>query len=55
MGGALAMHTAYHLNTNLAGVFCASSFLNEGSIVYKSLDHQKLNYLPLLKMYHSEK
>jgi len=55
MGGALAMHTAYHLNTNLAGVFCASSYLNEGSIVYKSLEHQSTNNLPLLKMFHSEK
>ncbi|KAL7048100.1 hypothetical protein ACKWTF_003213 [Chironomus riparius] len=54
MGGALALHTAYHLKTNLAGVFCASSYLNEGSIVYRSLDNHSKNNLPPLKMFHSE-
>lgn len=52
MGGCLAMHTGYHLNTNLAGVFACSAFLNEGTIVYDSLDQKKSSELPKLKMFH---
>nr|WCC58208.1 carboxylesterase [Pharsalia antennata] len=34
MGGALALHTAYHFNPGLAGVFTLSSFLNNNSAVF---------------------
>ncbi|KAM7360318.1 lysophospholipase-like protein 1 [Cochliomyia hominivorax] len=53
MGGALAMHAGYHLNTQLGGVFACSSFLNRESIVYETLKNksQKDN-LPELKMFH---
>lgn len=37
MGGALALHTAYRWDHNLAGAFAFSSFLNKNSIVYKEL------------------
>lgn len=54
MGGCLAMHTGYHLNQNLAGVFALSAFLNNNSIVYESLDSAKKSSseLPKLKMFH---
>ncbi|XP_050070889.1 lysophospholipase-like protein 1 [Anopheles maculipalpis] len=56
MGGALAMHTGYHLNRDLGGVFAISSFLNNGSIVYDSLgcisEDEKL---PELLMMHGER
>lgn len=55
MGGALALHIAYHLYPQLAGVFACSSFLNDNSIVYESLK-TRLNggdiKLPQLRMYH---
>ncbi|XP_075145769.1 lysophospholipase-like protein 1 isoform X2 [Haematobia irritans] len=57
MGGALAMHTGYHLNTELAGVFACSSFLNFDSIVYdtlKSSSKPKEN-LPELLMFHGNR
>lgn len=37
MGGALALHTAYRWDPNVAGVFAFSSFLNDNSVVYKEL------------------
>lgn len=37
MGGALALHTAYHLRPTLRACFSVSSFLNETSIVYDTL------------------
>lgn len=54
MGGCLAMHTGFHLNQNLAGVFALSAFLNNGSIVYESLDAAKKSptSLPKLRMFH---
>lgn len=54
MGGALAMHAGYHLNTQLGGVFACSSFLNRESIVYESLKNksQENTILPELKMFH---
>ncbi|XP_017855954.1 PREDICTED: lysophospholipase-like protein 1 [Drosophila arizonae] len=57
MGGALALHAGYHLNTGLAGVFAHSSFLNRKSIVYESLESQKptQSTLPELRMYHGER
>ncbi|XP_055847557.1 lysophospholipase-like protein 1 [Episyrphus balteatus] len=57
MGGALALHTAYHLNTDLAGVFACSSFLNRDSIVYDSLKNRTKpgTDLPELKMFHGSR
>ncbi|ETN63290.1 hypothetical protein AND_005004 [Anopheles darlingi] len=56
MGGALALHTAYHLNRDLGGVFAISSFLNTGSIVYDSLDCVSPDErLPELLMMHGER
>lgn len=51
--GCLAMHTGYHLNHQLAGVFACSSFLNTDSIVYQTLKaHNKSTELPKLVMFH---
>lgn len=59
MGGALAIHTGYHIDTNLAGVFACSSFLNRRSIVYDSLANRKHNdnghQLPELLMFHGDR
>ncbi|XP_055613838.1 lysophospholipase-like protein 1 [Uranotaenia lowii] len=56
MGGALALHTAYHLNRDLAGVFAISSFLNTGSIVYDSVGSiTEGEKLPDLLMFHGER
>jgi phospholipase/carboxylesterase len=56
MGGALALHTAFHLHTNLAGVFACSSFLNHGSVVYESLAARKADKeLPELLMFHGDR
>lgn len=56
MGGALGLHTGFHVNRNLAGVFACSSFLNNDSIVYESLrnisDGEKL---PKLLMFHGDR
>lgn len=58
MGGALALHTGYHLNQKLAGVFGLSSFLNHNSIVYDSLkspDSSQSRILPKLFMSHGDR
>ncbi|XP_030370003.1 lysophospholipase-like protein 1 [Scaptodrosophila lebanonensis] len=57
MGGALALHTGYHLNTNLAGVFAHSAFLNRGSVVYESLQNRtnSSDELPELRSYHGDR
>ncbi|XP_064554458.1 lysophospholipase-like protein 1 [Drosophila montana] len=57
MGGALALHTCYHLYTGMAGVFAHSSFLNRQSVVYESLENYKApkNTLPELLMFHGER
>uniref|UniRef100_A0A1L8DYZ4 palmitoyl-protein hydrolase n=1 Tax=Nyssomyia neivai TaxID=330878 RepID=A0A1L8DYZ4_9DIPT len=58
MGGALALHTGYHVNQGLAGVFAISSFLNKGSIVYDSLANPSSTtpkVLPPLLMFHGER
>lgn len=53
MGGALAMHTGFHLNQKIGGVFALSAFLNENSVVYDSLGACKSDaVLPKLKMFH---
>ncbi|KAH8311663.1 hypothetical protein KR044_007397, partial [Drosophila immigrans] len=57
MGGALALHAGYHLNTGVAGVFAHSSFLNRQSVVYESLSNRKdaNDKLPELYMFHGER
>ena len=55
MGGCLALHTAYHLNSSVGGVFALSSFLNNKSIVYESLERTKSTALPPLRMFHGER
>ncbi|XP_022217098.1 lysophospholipase-like protein 1 [Drosophila obscura] len=57
MGGALALHTGYHLNAGLAGVFAHSAFLNRNSIVYESLQSssEQKEQLPELRMFHGER
>lgn len=60
MGGALAIHTGYHVNRDLAGVFVCSGFLNNDSIVYESLksiqgNSNETKKLPSLIMYHGER
>ncbi|EDV49590.1 lysophospholipase-like protein 1 [Drosophila erecta] len=55
MGGALALHTGYHLRRSLAGVFAHSSFLNRASVVYDSLENGTAESLPELRMYHGER
>ncbi|XP_073819910.1 lysophospholipase-like protein 1 [Musca autumnalis] len=56
MGGALALHTGYHINTELAGIFACSSFLNYDSVVYDSLSrHNDKTHLPELLMFHGDR
>ncbi|XP_046977471.1 lysophospholipase-like protein 1 isoform X2 [Vanessa cardui] len=50
MGGALALHTAYRWESNLAGAFAFSSFLNDNSIVYKEITKLQKN-VPLLQIH----
>lgn len=52
MGGCLAMHTGFHLNQNLGGVFALSAFLNNNSVVYESLESRTADELPKLKTFH---
>lgn len=54
MGGALALHTALHVNRELAGVFTCSSFLNDDSLVFESLRSSQ-QPLPKLLMYHGDR
>lgn len=49
-GGAMAMHTGYHVNPSLAGVFAHSSYLNHNSVVFDSLKSSSKG--PELRMYH---
>lgn len=55
MGGALAIHTGYHVNTQLAGVIACSAFLNKDSIVYESLKSKPHGNLPELLMFHGDR
>ncbi len=55
MGGSLALHTGYHVNTDLAGVFALSAFLNKDSIVYESLKSKPHGKLPELLMFHGDR
>lgn len=55
MGGALALHSGFHVNPELAGIFTCSSFLNDGSIVYDTLKARQNQQNPKLLMYHGER
>lgn len=55
MGGCLAMHTGFHLNQNLGGVFALSAFLNAESVVYESLEANKSSSLPRFRAFHGER
>lgn len=59
MGGALALHSGFHLNHELAGIFTCSSFLNDNSIVLDTLrarkNQQNPSALPKLLMYHGDR
>lgn len=59
MGGALALHSGFNVNHDLAGVFACSSFLNDDSIVFEVLRKRKTqqnsNPLPKLLMYHGDR
>lgn len=55
MGGTLSLHTGFHLNKNIGGVFALSTFLNNQSIVYESLDSKTSEKLPPLKMFHGDR
>jgi phospholipase/carboxylesterase len=55
MGGCLAMHTGFHLNQNLGGVFALSAFLNNDSIVYESIEANNSSALPKLRTFHGER
>lgn len=53
MGGALALHTGYHINQSVGGVFACSSFLNRNSIVYEHLKTREADVqIPELLMFH---
>lgn len=48
MGGALALYSAYKYVQDIRGVFALSAFLNEDSVVYKSIKERKtLSKVPL--------
>lgn len=51
MGGALAFHTAYRWEPNLAGMFAFSSFLNDNSVVYEELKKSSKNRGKMFNMY----
>lgn len=56
MGGALAFHIAYHLRRDLAAIFAMSSFLNQDSVVYESLQTvEKGSHLPKLLQFHGDR
>lgn len=59
MGGALALHSGFHVNQDLAGIFSCSSFLNDDSIVFDTLrnrqNKQDAKPLPKLLMYHGDR
>lgn len=59
MGGALALHSGFHVNQNLAGIFACSSFLNDDSIVFETLRNRKTQHdsspLPTLLMFHGDR
>ncbi|XP_062609868.1 lysophospholipase-like protein 1 [Saccostrea cucullata] len=53
MGGAMALHQVYRYQKQVAGCFALSSFLNEGSLVYKEVENiQNKSSLPPLFQCH---
>lgn len=53
MGGAMALHLAYHCEPRLRACFAISSFLNDDSIVYESLAKSNSSESPPpLMMFH---
>lgn len=52
MGGGLALHSGFHVNQELAGIFTCSSFLSDDSTVFDTLRTRKFGHLPKLLMYH---
>ncbi|XP_062609869.1 lysophospholipase-like protein 1 [Saccostrea cucullata] len=53
MGGAMALHQVYRYQKQVAGCFALSSFLNEGSLVYKNVENlQNKSSLPPLFQCH---
>lgn len=58
MGGALALHSGYHLYPDLAGVFACSSFLSDDSTVFDTLRARETPTnscrLPKLLMFHGK-
>ncbi|XP_060063097.1 lysophospholipase-like protein 1 [Ylistrum balloti] len=56
MGGAMALHLSYRFHRDVAGVFALSSFLNNGSAVFKELEARPdLSPLPPLFYCQGEK
>lgn len=57
MGGCIALHLAYHLFTELAGVFAFSTYLSYDSVVFDSLSSRDTcdAHLPKLLMIHGDK
>lgn len=59
MGGALALHSGFHVNQELAGIFACSSFLNDNSLVFETLSTKKTlenpGPLPKLLMFHGDR
>lgn len=59
MGGALALHSGFHVSQELAGIFACSSFLNDDSIVFETLRTRKTQRnsgtLPKLLMFHGDR
>ncbi|KAH8409496.1 hypothetical protein KR222_007272, partial [Zaprionus bogoriensis] len=51
-GGALALHTGYHIHMELCGVFAHSAYLNHDSEVFDSLKSNSDVKVPELRMYH---
>lgn len=54
MGGCMAMHIAFHVQRNLAGVFALSTYLQYDTIVYETLEKQP-NTTTKMLMIHGEK
>ncbi|CAH1647770.1 unnamed protein product [Spodoptera littoralis] len=54
MGGALALHSAYRWDRNIAAAFAFSSFLNDNSCVYDEVKQVKGMKLPPLLQIHGD-
>lgn len=54
MGGCMAMHIAFHVQRNLAGVFGLSTYMHYDTIVYETLE-KRPNTTTKLLMFHGDK